>query len=353
MGGGFMFLLRMNVLLLFFAFLLPRPVLAEAEYIGSDQCSECHMAFYSSWNASGHHLHLRKAEEARHASLALPQGFSWEDVAYVIGGIKSKALFIGQDGYIITSAKNGSKAKTQYNLKDGSWSDYFPGEKKPYVCASCHTTGYSSDGHQNGRSGIVGTWQEDGIGCEACHGPGSEHAANPRIPLANTDSEATCTTCHQRGGIDRRVLSDTGLVRHHEQINELKAGPHMGLSCVNCHNPHRRAAQARDNCTVCHSRLYNVFKESTHGKADIKCFECHMPELSESAISRTNYIEGVRTHLFKINIDPNANMFKVVEEDGIKSTFTKGFVTVDIVCLNCHGSRDKAWAIKNAKDMHK
>ena len=347
-----MYWLRMNVLLLFFALLLPQPVLAETEYVGSEKCSECHMALYSSWNATGHHLQLRAAEQAQHASLSPPQGFSWKDIAYVIGGIRSKALFIGQDGYIITSAKDGSAAKTQYNLKDGSWSDYFPGEQKPYDCAHCHTTGYSPAGHQGGRAGIVGTWEEDGVGCEACHGPGSKHADNPRTPLINNETAETCKTCHQRGGIGSKELSELGLVRHHEQINELSAGPHKGLSCLNCHNPHRRAAQARDNCTICHSRLYHVFKDSTHGKADVKCFECHMPELSKSAISRTNYIKGVRTHLFKINTDPSADMFKLIEEDGVKSIFTDGFVTVDFACLNCHGGRDKAWAIENARSIH-
>jgi hypothetical protein len=346
--------LSLLIVVLFSLFmLLPQTVFAVAEYVGSEKCSECHLDLYSNWSASGHHLQLRKAEDAQHASLALPQGFSWDDITYVIGGVKAKALFVGQDGYIITSAQDGSEAKTQYHLKDGSWSDYFPGEKKLYDCAYCHTTGYRSDGHQNGLVGIIGAWEEEGIGCEACHGPGSEHIKNPRTPLPNKSTTAICETCHQRGGIDRKSLKKVGLVSHHEQINELKSGPHKGLNCLNCHNPHQRAVQARDNCTICHARLYNVFKKSTHGKADIKCFECHMPKVSSPAISRTSYVGEVRTHLFKINTDPKADMFKVIEENGKRSIFTKGFVTVDYVCLSCHGSRDKSWAVMNAKGFHK
>ena len=78
-----------------------------------------------------------------------------------------------------------------------------------------------------------------------------------------------------------------------------------------------------------------------------------MPRVSEAVISRTSYMGEVRTHLFKINTDPKADMFKVIEENGKKSIFTKGFVTVDFVCLVCHGSRDKAWAVMNAKGFHK
>jgi hypothetical protein len=78
-----------------------------------------------------------------------------------------------------------------------------------------------------------------------------------------------------------------------------------------------------------------------------------MPRVKKPAISRISYMGEVRTHLFKINTDPKANMFMTIEEQGQKSVFTKGFVTVDFVCLGCHGSRDKAWAVMNAKGFHK
>jgi len=333
---------------------LPQTSFAVAEYVGSKKCSECHLALYSDWSASGHHLQLRKAEDAQHASLPLPPGYSWDDLSYVVGGFKTKALFVDLNGYIITSAKDGSKDKTQYHIEDGDWSYYLSGEKKPYDCAGCHTTGYNPAGHQDGREGIIGTWEEDGIGCEACHGPGSIHIKAPPGKLNSSKQlVAACAKCHQNGGIDYRPLSDLGLVRHHEQLNELKAGPHKGLSCTNCHNPHRRATQAKDNCTICHSRLYNAFKDSTHGKSGIKCFECHMPKISSPVIDRASYIGDVRTHLFKINTDPEADMFKAVEEKSYQSIFAKGFVTVEFACLRCHGSRDKAWASKHAVGFHK
>jgi hypothetical protein len=78
-----------------------------------------------------------------------------------------------------------------------------------------------------------------------------------------------------------------------------------------------------------------------------------MPKVSKSAIKVSSYIGDVRTHIFKINTDPEANMFETVEEKGKKSTLAKGFVTLDYACLGCHGSRDKKWAAKNAKNIHK
>ncbi len=327
---------------------IPAAALAKDNYVGSEQCANCHREIYRDWQNSGHHLQLRSAEKADHSNIALPPGYQWKDISYVVGGINRKANFIDQKGYLITTAKDGSKAKTQYNLESESWNDFFPGEVKQYDCAPCHTTGYMQQGHQNGRKGVVGTWFEEGIGCENCHGPSSRHAEQPRYAPSQLATAVICEDCHQRGG-----LKQSGLLRHHEQINELKLGAHKGLSCLNCHNPHKKGSQAKYNCTICHTHLYHEFKKSTHGLAEIKCTECHMPRISRQAISRVSYIGEVRSHLFKINVDPDADMFKAIEENGRESIFTKGFVTVDYVCLTCHGSRDKAWAVENAKDFHK
>ena len=132
------------------------PALA-TDYVGSEKCFSCHMDEYNLWQASGHPWKLRKVEKARYAKLPLPPGYSWDDISYVIGGATKKARFIDKDGYIITTAKDGSEAKTQYNLEDGSWSFYHKGEKKPYKCGPCHMTAYSPEGNQNGMEGMIGT----------------------------------------------------------------------------------------------------------------------------------------------------------------------------------------------------
>lgn len=201
--------------------------------------------------------------------------------------------------------------------------------------------------------GVVGTWYEDGIGCEACHGPGSEHSRTPRISMHFGElGSGICEQCHQRGGIDYKPLPESGLIRHHEQIDELKLGAHKGLSCLNCHNPHKKAAKAKKNCTICHSRLYNDYKYSRHGMEGLECIDCHMTRVPKRAISRVSYIGDMRTHIFKVNTDSNANMFTTIEEGGRISEFMKGFVTVDYVCLPCHENRDKPWAAQQAKGFH-
>ncbi len=325
-----------------------------ADYVGSDKCFACHSSQYNEWQASGHPWKLRKAKKARSAKLPLPPGYSWDDISYVIGGATKKARFIDLEGYIITSAKDGSEAKTQYNIEDGSWSFYHKGERKPYKCGPCHMTAYKPDGHQDGRPGIIGTWMEDGIGCEECHGPGSVHIRKPGKQNISIDRSAiACGKCHQRGGIGPKPLVKGGFIRHHEQINELLAGPHGSIACVTCHDPHKRAILVRRECSSCHEDAAKTFAANVHARAGKKCIACHMPKVTKSAISVSSYTADVRTHIFKINTDPQANMFREIEEKGRRSTFAKGFVTLDFVCLGCHGSKDKGWAAENARGFHK
>jgi hypothetical protein len=331
---------------------LAQPVEA-SEYVGSDKCFGCHAEQYNDWQSSGHPWKLRKAEKAQYAKLPLPPGYSWDDISYVIGGANWKARFIDKKGYIITSAKDGSEARTQYNLEDGSWSFYHKGEKKPYKCGPCHMTAYNSEGNQDGLEGMIGTWAEDGIGCEECHGPGSAHLDDPKTGNVKIERSAeACGKCHQRGGMGPEPPAKGGFIRHHEQINELKAGVHKDLTCLECHNPHKRAILAEADCAGCHDEVASKYSETLHGRTKIECIECHMPNASKSAIAVASYTGDVRTHIFKINTDADATMFRTVEEKGKKSTFAKGFVTVEYTCLGCHASRDKKWAAAEAKKVH-
>lgn len=323
-------------------------------YVGSEQCFQCHAEQFNQWQASGHPWKLRKAEKARYARLPLPPGYSWGDISYVIGGATKKSRYIDKQGYIITAAKDGSEAKTQYNLEDGSWSFYHKGEKTPYKCGPCHMTAYNPEGNQDGMPGMIGVWVEDGIGCEECHGPGDAHVKNPSAKNIKVDSTAeACGKCHQRGGLYNAPPAKGTFIQHHEQINELMIGPHKELNCMECHDPHQRAIHAKNNCAGCHEKAAASYANNIHSKSEIACFSCHMAKATKTAIEVNKYTGDVRSHIFRINTDPAADMFVTTEEKGKKVTVAKGFVTLDYACLGCHLSRDRQWAGKHARDIHK
>lgn len=72
-----------------------------------------------------------------------------------------------------------------------------------YQCNGCHTTGYNAKKDDQGKYSF--SRQEGGVGCEACHGPGSKHVAaqgqggilNP-AKLGTWQQEQLCGQGHSR-----------------------------------------------------------------------------------------------------------------------------------------------------------
>ena len=147
---------------------------AGAEYAGAQVCAGCHSDIAEVFNLSGHPYKLNQVVNSQGPEYPftevteLPEGYSWEDILYVIGGYNWKYRFVGLDGYIITNPKDGVDPEflNQYNFpnpvtgSEGGWVTYHSGEENvPYDCGACHTTGYNPTA-VNELPGIVGTWAE-------------------------------------------------------------------------------------------------------------------------------------------------------------------------------------------------
>jgi hypothetical protein len=290
----------------------------------------------------------------------LPEGYTWDDISYVIGGYNWKARFIDQEGYIITDAP-GESGNTEYVNQwnfanpivgtEAGWAKYHAGEEdKPYNCGACHTTGYSQEGNQDGLPGLVGTWAEPGIRCEECHGPGSQHASNPQGVQMTIDRDGElCGQCHIRGAIEE-VNASGGFVRHHEQYEELFQSKHITIDCVICHDPHegviqlRQAQEAdptvmttRTQCENCHFKQAQ-FQDSQIHPGVAECIDCHMPRVTKSAVGNADIFTGdIRTHLMAI--DPN--QIGQFTEDGSAALSQLG---LDFACRSCHSDGGMATA---------
>ncbi len=78
-----------------------------AKYAGMDSCKECHTKIYDTFKQSGHPYKLNKVVNGKPSTYPftqvteLPEGVTWDDVSYVIGGYNWKYRFVGKDGFII------------------------------------------------------------------------------------------------------------------------------------------------------------------------------------------------------------------------------------------------------------
>lgn len=160
------------------------------------------------------------------------------------------------------------------------------------VCVGCHVVEAEHWGEtihadvflQNPR-----TFSEQ-RGCEACHGPGSEHLKDPsdrsRIisftresNLAIPEMNGVCLECHSGGA----RIQWAGSTHEVEDV-----------ACSDCHNPMSqisevgllRESTVRDTCFTCHPTQRAEFRKRSHmplfeGKID--CTDCHQPHGSATA----------------------------------------------------------------------
>jgi predicted CXXCH cytochrome family protein len=119
-------------------------------------------------------------------------------------------------------------------------------------CLECHTTGFDP---------VTGTYVEEGVTCESCHGPlqpGHPAQVQPVQPDANL-----CAQCH-------KTTKDEWQASVHSQA---------GIQCQDCHNPHsqtRKAESVTALCTNCHKDRGDSFTHGTHANAGLECSNCHM-----------------------------------------------------------------------------
>jgi len=320
------------------------------EYVGSEACAECHQETYDVFISSGHPHMLTKVEDGVPPEYPFselpdpPEGYTWDDISYVIGGYNWKARFIDQEGFIITGDEN---ATTQYNLLNedlelgDEWVAYHAGEEVPYDCGSCHTTGYQAEGNQNGLSGMVGTFAAGGIQCESCHGPGSLHVNNPYAfqPRIDRDSEA-CSACHVSGGLEDVIVAD-GFIQHSDQYGGMFQGKHTIIDCVECHDPHTGVVQLRQmdedttrtQCQECHFEQAKYGgNEEVHNRIKVDCIECHMPKIIQNAEADPESFTGdIRSHLMAI--DPDLVDQFIETDDGLISASQ---LSLNSACRHCH-----------------
>jgi len=253
-----------------------------------------------------------------------------------------------------------------------------------HMCAGCHSTRLEK-GYRPATRDYRTTWSEIDVSCEACHGPAAGHVAwaeaggdstvtakgfgfritdagggawvrpakvaTARRTAPRTDAALdACAPCHShRTPIaphtpGDRLLDDfsPSLLRDPLYFADGQAREEVfvygsfvqsrmheaGVTCTDCHDPHRGTLRARGDalCGHCHDPARFASRRH-HGHADAsagaRCVACHMPERTFMQV------DARRDHGFRIP--------RPLQSEQVGSPD---------VCAGCHSDRTAAWAAR-------
>lgn len=252
-----------------------------ATYKGTAICKMCHKTInkpiIEGYEKSAHASAMQKAdaEKAVVADFSKDAPFSRDKVAFVLGRGRSQQAYLDAQMQVLPA---------KWDVKSGSWKKIEPADGW-VQCIGCHVTNYDVEKK---------SYTEMGVGCEACHGPGSEHLTKANKETAPTVDKLSpqlqamvCGRCHSLGkdtsgkypfapgfrpGDDlSKVFVDAkpSTPGINQQYSEFIQSEHAaaGLTCTTCHDPH--------NATGIHGQLRKPVNE--------QCLDCHKDTVKDMA----------------------------------------------------------------------
>jgi predicted CXXCH cytochrome family protein len=356
--------------------------------MGSTSCQSCHQEIYEHWKKTPMANVVRDPREHPEAitpDLSKPDPlvkFTKDDIAFVYGSIWKQRYFkkVGDDYFPLTAQWDIThKVWKPYFVKDDWWVSNYPPDnmQRPTgpLCDGCHSVNYDI------KTKKVTEWN---VGCEKCHGPGSEHVKQPTatniMNPARLDYVAgndACIQCHSQGrpasnpmegqyydwpvGYEiSKKLQDYWKLEEHKigettfthfadgtaHKNRMQGNDYVtslmynhGVTCYTCHDVHGTSypanlrKPAQELCLDCHSPgspngpHTPTIAEHTHHKPDSAgndCTACHMPK-----IAQTLGDVMVRSHTFHFVSPATTDSSKVPN-----------------ACNACHADKPTSWAME-------
>jgi Doubled CXXCH motif (Paired_CXXCH_1)/Cytochrome c554 and c-prime len=386
----FCFLLSQALLFAVSAF-AQTPAAPQRTFVGSSRCASCHADTYASWQKTRMANVVRDPKVHPQAVLGdfshpdPARTFDLGQVAFVYGSRWKQRYFAKQgDSYYALPGQWDIKNKKwlPYHVAAGTdwWVEYYPDANadRPTgpLCDGCHSVNYNI---------ATKTPTEWNVGCEKCHGPGSEHVAHPtkenivnprRLDFVRAND--VCMQCHSQGrpltnpiagqyydwpvgflpGLrladfwkfeesklgqkDFYYFEDGTAHKNRMQGNDFSQAVmyHRDVRCFDCHNVHSDKfesdliAPPASNavCLTCHGPNtvpgpHMPIAQHTHhaeGSVGNQCISCHMPQ-----IEVTLGDQFVSAHTFRF-ISP-----QLTKQFGIPNP-----------CTTCHADKTPDWALQ-------
>lgn len=358
-------------------------------FVGSATCGDCHAEQFAQWSNSHHALSMQVSSEqsvlADFDTLFGESKFSRHDGIY----LASQRDQHGNENTYVVTHTFGVAPLQQYlvDMGDGrlqalrqSWDSrpaHQGGERWFHqyedetiepggvlhwtqiaqnwnsMCADCHSTSLRK-GFDPSTDSFETTYAEINVGCEACHGPGSQHVDNPAHPLpaqtalSNAASQAeVCAACHSRRAqisegytagaefydyyvpalVNPPLYYSDGQILEEVYVFGSFATSKMfrqGVSCSDCHSPHSAELKLSGNatCLQCHSpagnpkyptltnKAYDTSEHHLHvpDTAGARCVSCHAPTRTYMGVDQRHdhSFRIPAPHLSVLHDTPNA-----------------------------------------------
>ena len=203
------------LLLSFFILYIHREVGEDAGYVTSVSCQACHSVQYDSWRENTLHPYMFLPVSSPDAKILgdFDRGdpavtFKKEEIEFVLGSKWEQVYARIIDGeYYPLPAKWYVIEKRWEPFKVDDWHE----TPMSYKCNGCHTTGFDPNTLE---------FAEFGIGCEACHGPGSRH-----VQHESKEHTPLCNICHAGENPAHEIAEDRDIIN--------SVSPSV---CGQCHN---------------------------------------------------------------------------------------------------------------------
>ncbi len=269
-----------------------------ALFKGTTTCKMCHGVMHkdlvAGYEKTAHPKALQKpdAEGAIVADFAKDAPFTKDKVAFVMAKGNREQQYLDAKMQVLAG---------KWDSVSKSWK---PAQAVDATtqCLGCHTTGYDA---------VKKTYAMEGVGCEACHGPGSEHTAGDKNAIVKlksldkTKQAMVCGQCHSVGkdpsgkyafpigyrpGDDlTKLFVDAKPTTHgrNQQYSEFIQSKMYasGMGCTSCHDPHGKGTTEKyqlvkpinDLCLSCHAaKITDLKTHQPSAAADATCATCHM-----------------------------------------------------------------------------
>ena len=164
------------------------------DYRGSGSCLPCHGEVYDQWSLT---LHARTLGDPATEDGVVLARFAGEET-FEPSSIYRTVGSHWTQRYVLQREGGAQVARDVWSVADDKWArTYWREQGWRELCAGCHYTAYNP---------YLDAYVEEGIGCEACHGPGGGHAdsggASPILnpgKLSRDERETICASCHTLG----------------------------------------------------------------------------------------------------------------------------------------------------------